>query len=112
MGDAAGGTIWEDGLGRHDEDARVLWEGAVPLTDDPQSVRYGDGRGARTVVQAVVAGPVFRDRPHVDVLVSEGLRPMYVRLTPAQARQVAALFARAAAVAEEAETQGDENPEN
>jgi hypothetical protein len=95
-----GGSIWEDGLGRRDEDARVLWEGSVTLTDDPQSVRYGDGRGARAEVQAVVAGPVFRDRPHVDVLWSEGLRPVYARLTPEQARAVAALLAEAAAIAE------------
>ena len=90
------GSIWEDGLGRPDEDARVLWEGSVTLTDDPQSVRYGDGRGARAVVQAVIAGPVFRDRPHVDVLWSEGLRPIYARLTPDQAREVAALLTGAA----------------
>lgn len=95
-----GGSIWEDGLGRHDDDARVLWEGSVELTDDPQSVRYGDGRGARAIAQAVVAGPVFRDRPHVDVLWSEGLRPVYARLTPAQARAVAALLSEAAAIAE------------
>jgi hypothetical protein len=91
-----GASIWEDGLGRPDEDARVLWEGSVRLTDDPQAVRYGDGRGARAVVQAVVAGPVFRHRPHVDVLWSEGLRPIHARLTPDQAREVAALLARAA----------------
>lgn len=95
-----GGSIWEDGLGRHDDDARVLWEGSVALTDDPQSVRYGDGRGARAIAQAVVAGPVFRDRPHVDVLWSEGLRPVYARLTPQQARAVAALLSEAAAIAE------------
>lgn len=112
MGDGAGGSIWEDGLGRHDDDARVLWEGAVPLTDDPQSVRYGDGRGARAVVQAVVAGPVFRDRPHVDVLWSEGLRPVYARLTPAEARQVAALLARAADLADEAAPPDDGTPES
>lgn len=101
MGDGeGGGSIWEDGLGRHDEDARVLWEGSASLTDDPQSVRYGDGRGARAIVQAVVAGPVFRDRPHVDVLWSEGLRPIYARLTPVQARAVAALLTEAASAAE------------
>lgn len=98
--DVGGGSIWEDGLGRPDDGARVLWEGGATLTDDPQSVRYGDGRGARAVVQAVVAGPVFRDRPLVDVLWSEGLRPVYARLTPEQAREVAALLARAADVAE------------
>lgn len=94
--EASGGSVWEDGLGRPDEDARVLWEGSVALTDDPQAVRYGDGRGARAVVQAVVAGPVFRSRPHVDVLWSEGLRPIYARLTPDEARGVAALLAQAA----------------
>jgi hypothetical protein len=90
-----GGTIWEDGLGRRDLDARVLWEGEEPLTADPQSVRYGDGR-ARVVAQAVIGGPVFRGRPAVDVLLSEGLRPVYARLTPEQARAVAALLTQAA----------------
>jgi hypothetical protein len=99
-GAGGGGSIWEDGLGRHDEDARVVWEGSATLTDDPQSVRYGDGRGARAVVQAVVAGPVFRNRPHVDVLFSEGLRPIYARLTPEQARAVAALLSDAADLAD------------
>ena len=101
-----GGSIWEDGLGRRDEDARVLWEGSVTLTDDPQSVRYGDGRGARAVAQAVAAGPAFRERLHVDVLWSEGLRPVYARLTPGQARAVAALLAEAAAAAEAAAPEG------
>jgi len=90
-----GGTIWEDGLGRRDLDARVLWEGEEALTADPQSVRYGDGR-ARVVAQAVIGGPVFRGRPAVDVLLSEGLRPVYARLTPEQARAVAALLTQAA----------------
>ena len=91
----AGGSIWEDGLGRRDLDARVLWEGREPLTADPQSVRYGDG-DARVVAQAVVGGPVFRNRPAVDLLWSEGLRPIYARLTPEQARAVALLLTRAA----------------
>ncbi len=107
---ADGGSIWEDGLGRHDDDATVLWEGGVRLTDDPQSVRYGDGQGARAVVQAVVAGPVFRGRPHVDVLWSEGLRPVHARLTPAQARQVAELLGRAADLAEAGDPSGTGNP--
>ncbi len=88
-------TIWEDGLGRPDPDATVLWEGEEALTPDPQSVRYGDGR-ARVVAQAVVCGPVFRGRSAVNVLVSEGLRPLYARLSPAQARSVAALLTAAA----------------
>lgn len=94
-GDEEGGTIWEDGLGRRDLDARVLWEGEEPLTADPQSVRYGDGR-ARVVAQAVIGGPVHRGRAAVDLLWSEGLRPIYARLTPDQARAVAALLTRAA----------------
>jgi len=90
-----GGSIWEDGLGRRDLDARVLWEGREALTADPQSVRYGDG-DARVVAQAVVGGPAFRTRPAVDLLWSEGLRPIYARLTPDQARAVAALLTQAA----------------
>ena len=90
-----GGSIWEDGLGRRDLDACVLWEGREALTADPQSVRYGDG-DARVVAQAVVGGPAFRNRPAVDLLWSEGLRPIYARLTPDQARAVAALLTRAA----------------
>ena len=85
--DGEGGSIWEDGLGRPDVNARVLCEGGVELTADPQSVRYGDGKPARTVVQAVVAGPAYRGRPVVDLLWSEGLRPIYARLTPEQARR-------------------------
>lgn len=94
------GSIWEDGLGRRDLDARVLWEGEQALTADPQSVRYGDGR-ARVVAQAVIGGPVFRNRPAVDVLVSEGLRPLFVRLSAEQARGVAGLLVQAADRAEE-----------
>jgi hypothetical protein len=94
--------IWEDGLGRRDDDARVLSERETELTPDPQSVRYGEGR-ARVVVQAVVGGPVFRRRPLVDVLLHEGLRPVYARLTPAQARRVSEMLARAADEAEGAE---------
>lgn len=104
------GSIWEDGLGRHDDDTRVLSEGSTTLTDDPQSVRYGDGKGARAVVQAVVAGPVFRNRPHVDLLFSEGLRPVYARLTPGQARAVATLLSEAADLADASDPDGPETP--
>ncbi len=38
-GENDGGSIWEDGLGRRDVDARVLWEGEEALSADPQSVR-------------------------------------------------------------------------
>lgn len=98
MQGAAGGdgSIWEDGLGRRDDDARVLSHGEADLTADPQTVRYGDGRPARVVVEAVQAGPAFRGRPVVDALVSEGLRPVYLRMSPEQARAVAALLAAAA----------------
>jgi hypothetical protein len=96
------GSIWEDGLGRHDIDARVLSHDETTLTADPQSVRYGDG-DARITAEAVVAGPAFRGRPVVDVRVSEGLRPMYLRMTPAQARRASELLATAAARAEEEE---------
>lgn len=95
-GSGAAGSIWEDGLGNHDGDARVLWEGEEALTADPQSVRYGDGKPARVVAQAVAGGPAFRGRPYVNVLLSEGLRPVYARLTLDQARAVAALLGRAA----------------
>ena len=95
-GEKGGESIWEDGLGRPDVDARVLSEGSVELTSDPQSVRYGDGKPARVVVQAAVAGPAFRGLPVVDVLLSEGLRPVYARLSPEQARGVAALLIDAA----------------
>jgi hypothetical protein len=94
-----GGSIWEDGLGRRDEDARVLWGDEAPVTADPQSVRYGEGQ-ARVAVQAVIGGPAFRRRPLVDVLWHEGLRPVYSRLTPEEARRVAAMLARAAEEAE------------
>lgn len=98
-----GGSIWEDGLGRRDADARVLWEGREALSADPQSTRYGDG-DARVVAQAVVAGPAYRGRAVVDVCLSEGLRPIYMRLTPEQARAVAAVLGRAAEAAEGAAT--------
>lgn len=96
-----GGSIWEDGLGRRDDDARVLTHDEVALTADPQSVRYGDGR-ARAEVEAVIAGPVFRGRPVVDVLWSEGLRPIYARLSPGEARAVGRLLMAAADAADAA----------
>jgi hypothetical protein len=84
----------------------VLFEGRVELTADPQSVRYGDGKPARAVVQAVVAGPAHRNLPVVDMLWSEGLRPIYARLTPEQARRVAELLIGAA---ERAAREGEES---
>jgi hypothetical protein len=96
-----GGSIWEDGLGRRDDDAAVLWHDEAELTPDPQSVRYGEGR-AGVVVQAVVGGPVFRGRRYVDVRLHEGLRPIYARLTPAEARRLAEMLARAADAADSA----------
>ena len=101
-----GGSIWEDGLGRPDVNARVLSEARVELTSDPQSVRYGDGEPARAIVQAAIAGPAHRGRPVVDMLWSEGLRPIYARLTPEQAREVAAALL---AAADRAVTEGEES---
>lgn len=100
-GDGPAGSIWEDGIGRRDEDARVLWQDETAHAPDPQSVRYGEGR-CRVVVQATVAGPVFRHRPHVDVYWHEGLRPSYMRLTPDEARRIARMFEEAAARADAA----------
>jgi hypothetical protein len=94
-----GGSVWEDGLGRRDDDAVVLSHDEADLTPDPQSVRYGEGR-AGVAVDAVVGGPAFRGRPFVDVRLHEGLRPVYARLTPDEARRVAAMLERAAADAE------------
>lgn len=100
-----GGSIWEDGLGRPDDDARVLWGDEAAHTPDPQSVRYGDGSPARVAVQAVIGGPAFRSRPLVDVSWHEGLRPIYARLTPGEARRISEMLARAA---DEAERGGGE----
>lgn len=100
-GEGAGGSVWEDGIGRRDVDARVLWEGRAQHAPDPQSVRYGQGEPG-VVVQAVASGPVFRGRPVVDVRWHEGLRPMYMRLSPEEARAIAALLADAADRAEAA----------
>lgn len=102
MATGAGGSIWEDGLGMRDDDARVLWGDEAAHAPDPQSTRYGDGAPARVAVQAVIGGPAFRRRPLVDVSWHEGLRPIYARLTPEEARRVAGLLARAADVAESA----------
>ena len=46
---AGPGSIWEDGLGRRDDDAVVLTHDEADLTPDPQSVRYGEGRAGVTV---------------------------------------------------------------
>jgi hypothetical protein len=96
---AGTGSIWEDGLGRRDDDAAVLWHDEAPLTPDPQSVRYGEGQ-AGVAVQAVRGGPVFRNRTYVDLRLHEGLRPVYARMTPEEARRLAAMLAAAAGVAE------------
>ena len=104
-----GGSVWEDGLGRHDVDARVLSHEEATLTADPQSVRYGDG-DARITAEAVVAGPAFRGRPVVDVRVSEGLRPLYLRMTPEQARRAAEVLAAAAERAGEEGAGGPDAP--
>jgi hypothetical protein len=96
---AGAGSIWEDGLGRRDDDAVVLSHDEAGLTPDPQSVRYGEGQ-AGVAVQAVRGGPVFRNRAYVDFRLHEGLRPIYARMTPEEARRVAAMLASAADVAE------------
>lgn len=95
-----GGSIWEDGIGRRDEDARVHWEQETTHAPDPQALRYGDGR-CRVVVQGTTGGPVFRHRPYVDIYWHEGLRPSYMRLTPDEARRIAAMLEMAAVHAEE-----------
>jgi hypothetical protein len=101
QGTAGAGPIWEDGLGRRDDDAVVISHDEADLTPDPQSVRYGEDR-AGVAVQAVVAGPVFRHRPFVDLRLHEGLRPIYARLTPDEARRLAGMLAAAADEAERA----------
>ena len=95
------GSIWEDGLGHGDKDARVIARKRTTHTPDPQSVRYGQGE-CEVVVEGVVAGPAFRDRPTVDVMGHEGLRPSYARLTPEEARQIAEMLVSAADAAEDA----------
>lgn len=99
QGTGAGGSVWEDGLGRRDDAAVVLSHDEAELTPDPQSVRYGEGR-AGVVVEAVIGGPVFRGRRFVDVRLHEGLRPIYARLSPEEARRLAGMLARAADDAE------------
>jgi hypothetical protein len=94
-GTGGAGSIWEDGLGRRDDDAVVLSHEEADLTPDPQSVRYGEGR-AGVAVQAVVGGPVFRNRAYVDLRLHEGLRPIFARLTPDEARSLAGMLSRAA----------------
>jgi hypothetical protein len=96
---ARGGSIWEDGLGRRDPDAVVLSHDEADLTPDPQSVRYGEGR-AGVAVEAVVGGPAFRGRRFVDVRLHDGLRPIYARLTPEEARRLGTMLSRAADDAE------------
>ncbi len=96
-----GEPVWEDGIGRRDGGARLVWEEASAHTPDPQWLRYGDG-DCEVIVQAVVAGPVFRNRPHVDVYWHEGLRPSYMRLTPDEARRIGSMLVRAAEAAGEA----------
>ena len=75
------GSIWEDGLGHGDKDARVVRRARTSHTPDPQSVRYGQGE-CEVIIEGVIAGPAFRDRPKVDVYWHEGLRPSFARLTP------------------------------
>lgn len=90
-----GGTVWEDGIGRRDGDARVLWEGRATHAPDPQSVRYGQGAPG-VVVQAAIGGAAHRHRPVVDIRWHEGLRPMYMRLSPEEARSIGGLLVQAA----------------
>lgn len=97
------GSIWEDGLGHGDTDAEVLAESRTAHDPDPQSLRYGVGECA-VVIQAVRAGPAFRNRPKVDVLWHEGLRPSYMRLTPEEARRIGTMLTEAADRAESDET--------
>lgn len=94
-------SVWEDGVGRRDGGARVLWEDATDHEPDPQALRYGDG-DCRVLVQATIGGPVFRHRPYVDVYWHEGLRPSYMRLTPEEARRIGAMLMRGADAAEDA----------
>ena len=88
-------SIWEDGIGRRDIDARVLSHERTTHTPDPQSLRYGQGT-CEVIVQAVVGGPVVRNRPLVDVYWHEGRRPSWARLTPAEARRIGEMILRAA----------------
>lgn len=98
--------MWEDGLGNGDPGTRVLSEERASHTPDPQHTRYGQGR-PEVVVQAVVGGPVFRNRPLVDVYWHEGLRPMRMRMAPADARRIGEMLVRAAARAEDGDASGE-----
>jgi hypothetical protein len=89
------GSIWEDGLGHGDKDARVVWRARATHTPDPQAVRYGQGE-CEVIVEGVISGPAFRSRPTVDVYWHEGLRPSYARLTPEEAREIARMLSEAA----------------
>jgi hypothetical protein len=95
------GSVWEDGLGHGDKDARVVTEARTSHEPDPQALRYGQGE-CEVVVQGVVAGPAFRGRPKVDVYWHEGLRPSYARLTPSEAREIGGMLIAAAEAAEAA----------
>ena len=94
-----GEAVWEDGLGRKDLGARIAWEERTSHTPDPQALRFGEGE-CSVIVQAVLAGPVYRGRPQVDVYWHEGLRPSYMRLTPEEARRIGRLLLRGADEAE------------
>lgn len=89
------GSIWEDGLGHGDKDARVLSRARTTHTPDPQAVRYGQGE-CEVIVEAVAAGPAFRGRHVVDVMWHEGLRASYARLKPDEARAIADMLLQAA----------------
>lgn len=93
------GSVWEDGLGHGDVDAQVLSEARTAHEPDPQSLRYGVG-DCEVVIQAVTSGPAFRHRPKVDVQWHEGLRPSFMRLTPAEAREIGGMLIDAAEAAE------------
>lgn len=95
------GTVWEDGLGRKDADARVLTEDRMTPTADPQSLRYGQGE-PEVIVQAVVGGPAFRRRPFVDVYWHEGLRPSFMRLPLDEAQRVGGMLLSAVESARDA----------
>lgn len=107
-GEGAGGTVWEDGLGRKDADARILTEERMTPTADPQSLRYGQGE-PEVVIQGVVGGAAFRRRPYVDVYWHEGLRPSFMRLPLDEAERVGVMLLSAAAAARDA---ADESPES
>ncbi|MDH3227784.1 MAG: hypothetical protein OEM67_11955 [Thermoleophilia bacterium] len=94
------GSIWEDGLGHGDKDARVVRRARTSHTPDPQSVRYGQGE-CEVIIEGVIAGPAFRDRPKVDVYWHEGLRPSFARLTPDEAREIAQMLIEAASAADQ-----------